>query len=66
MAGGSLVGQFRMPLNGDSAYVLDVARRMLDGAVLYRDIIDVNPPFIFWASLPVSAIGGDGPGAMLW
>ena len=56
-----LLGQFRMPLNGDSAYVLDVARRMVSGSVLYRDIIDMNPPFIFWASMPFAALGLDGP-----
>ena len=65
LSAASLVGQFRMPLNGDSAYVLDVARRMLGGAALYRDIIDVNPPVVFWASLPIAGLGGDGPGAML-
>lgn len=59
-----LTGAFRMPLNGDAAYVLDVARRMLDGSVLYRDIIDLNPPFIFWASMPAAAIGGGGPSAI--
>lgn len=36
------------------AYVLDAARRMAGGAVLYRDLIDLNPPFIFWLSMPAA------------
>jgi hypothetical protein len=59
-----IVGEFRSPLNGDAAYQLDVARRMLDGAGLYRDLIDLNPPFVFWMSLPVAALGLDGIGTI--
>ena len=60
----SMRGEFRMPLNGDAAYHIDAARRMLDGAVLYRDIYDLNPPFIFWGSLPAAALGADGMAAI--
>jgi hypothetical protein len=63
MAAFAMRGEFRMPLNGDAAYHVDAAGRMLDGAVLYRDIYDLNPPFIFWASLPAAALGRDGNGA---
>jgi len=59
-----IVGEFQSPLNGDAAYQIDVARRMLDGAGLYRDLIDLNPPFIFWLSLPVAMAGLDGPGTI--
>ena len=64
MAAFAMRGEFRMPLNGDAAYHIDAARRMLDGAVLYRDIYDLNPPFIFWGSLPAAALGTDGRDAI--
>lgn len=42
------------PLNHDVAWYLYGANRMLDGARLYVDIIDPNPPLIFYLSiLPV-------------
>ena len=59
-----VVGEFRSPLNGDAAYQLDVARRMLDGAGLYRDLIDLNPPFIFWLQLPLVVLRLDGVGTI--
>ena len=59
-----IVGEFRSALNGDAAYQIDVARRMLDGAGLYRDLIDLNPPFIFWLSLPLAALTLDGAGTI--
>ncbi len=59
-----IVGEFRSPLNGDAAYQLDAARRMLGGAGLYRDLIDLNPPFVFWLSMLPSALGLDGAGTI--
>ena len=59
-----LAGEWRRPLNGDAAYLLDAARRMREGAGLYRDLLDLNPPFIFWLNVPVVAVGeavGIGP-----
>lgn len=35
---------------------------MLGGAGLYRDLIDLNPPFVFWLSLLPAGLGLDGPG----
>lgn len=32
--------------------MLDAARRMLGGERLYADLIDLNPPFVFWLSEP--------------
>ena len=59
-----IVGEFRSPLNGDAAYQLDAARRMLAGAGLYRDLIDLNPPFVFWLSMLPAALGLDGAGTI--
>ena len=42
--------------------MLDAARRMLAGERLYADLIDLNPPFVFWLSQPaivISRLGAD-------
>jgi len=39
------------PLDGDVAAILDFAARMVDGEQLYVDLVDVNPPLIFWLNL---------------
>ncbi|HEU4829251.1 MAG TPA: hypothetical protein VFT04_08640 [Gemmatimonadales bacterium] len=36
--------------------MLDAARRMLAGERLYADLIDLNPPFVFWLSQPAVLI----------
>lgn len=38
----------------DIAYFLYSAGRLLDGAKLYRDVVDLNPPPIFALNLPVA------------
>lgn len=62
-----LIAAFFPPLNHDSAAVLTWAQRMVAGERLYIDLIDVNPPMVFWLNLPpatVSAATGL-PAAML-
>lgn len=49
------------PLNHDVAAVLSFSERWLQGEVLYRDLIDVNPPLIFVLSLLPAAIGAASP-----
>ncbi|HUA55324.1 MAG TPA: hypothetical protein VMB81_24295 [Candidatus Sulfotelmatobacter sp.] len=39
------------PVNIDEGAILDFAGRMLDGQVLYRDLVDVNPPMTFLLNL---------------
>ena len=58
-----VIGEFRSPVNGDVAYMLDAAGRMLGGERLYADLIDLNPPFMFWLSEPAAALA-DGAGAV--
>lgn len=54
-------GHFFPPINHDVALILDVSRRWLDGARLYVDVIDVNPPLIFVLSaLPEMAARASG------
>ena len=48
-----LLGEWRSPLNPDAAWILYCAGRVLDGARLYRDIVEINPPLVFWLNLPV-------------
>ncbi len=51
-----LIAAFFPPLNHDSAAVLTWAQRMVAGELLYIDLIDVNPPMIFWLNLPPAAV----------
>ena len=39
-------------VNHDAAWYLYVVRHWLDGATLYRDVVDTNPPLIIWLSTP--------------
>lgn len=44
--------RFTSYLNHDSSWLLHATRRMLDGAALYTDILEVNPPLILWLNVP--------------
>ncbi|MBA3495648.1 MAG: hypothetical protein H0T86_00905 [Gemmatimonadales bacterium] len=48
-----LIGEWRSPLNGDAAWILYCARRMLDGERMYVNLVEINPPLVFWLNLPV-------------
>ena len=54
---GGMVATLFAPLNTDSGWYLVGARRLLEGDRLYVDIIDVNPPLIFWLNTPVALVG---------
>lgn len=45
-----------LPTNSDVAWLLFSAEQVLDGATLYVDLIEVNPPLIVWLSLPPVAV----------
>lgn len=49
-----LILQSRTYLNHDVAYILWGARKILDGAIFGRDLIDPNPPLAWWLALPIS------------
>jgi hypothetical protein len=53
--------RFSVHLTHDAAWYLHAGRRVLAGAVLYRDIVEVNPPLGIWLSAPVAALA-DGLG----
>jgi hypothetical protein len=52
-------------VNHDAAWYLYMGGRWLDGATLYRDVVDTNPPLIIWLSLPpvlvAHALGAAAP-----
>lgn len=56
-----------MPLNGDVGWWLHISRAMLAGEVLYRDLIEINPPMNAYISMiPAWASGVSGlPIAMM-
>lgn len=39
------------PVNHDVAWLLEATRRWIGGAKLYRDIVEINPPLIFFENL---------------
>jgi hypothetical protein len=50
------IGLFRglaLPMNHDVGWLLHLSARVLDGARLYVDLIEVNPPLIVWLGIPV-------------
>lgn len=49
---GALARAFTSTLNHDSAWYLMATARWLEGATLYRDIVEVNPPLAFFLTAP--------------
>lgn len=45
------IGYLWPPLNHDVAAMLQFAQRIADGERLYVDLIDINPPMMFWLDL---------------
>jgi hypothetical protein len=48
----ALIPLFLTPIDRDVGWYLYGAQRLLQGVTLYKDVIDVNPPLIFYLSLP--------------
>lgn len=51
-AGGVFVWLNQFPLNHDTSWYLVATRKWMNGAELYRDIIEVNPPLAFYLTRP--------------
>lgn len=43
----------RIPENADVAWQMWIGRQLLDGARLYRDVVEINPPLWFWLAVPI-------------
>ncbi|MCG5481017.1 MAG: GtrA family protein [Ensifer alkalisoli] len=50
---GAYVLLWNVPVSHDVIWQMWIARQMLGGATLYRDILELNPPLWFWIALPV-------------
>src|SRR5690242_6137582 len=40
----------------DMAFLLYAAGRLLDGATLYRDVVEINPPLVIWLNVPIESL----------
>ena len=47
-----------IPPGADTLWRLHIAQGLLDGEILYRDLIEVNPPLWFWGAIPAAKLGG--------
>jgi hypothetical protein len=57
----AVVPEFRSRTLPDTGWLLYAAARMLDGATLYTDLVEVNPPLIVWLNaIPVGLSGVTG------
>jgi len=54
LIGLTVAAQIAMVPTPDTAFLLYAAGRLLDGARLYRDLVEINPPLIIWLNLPVA------------
>jgi hypothetical protein len=52
-----LAGELACLVRPDMSFLLFAAERVLDGAVLYRDVVEINPPMIVALNLPVVFLG---------
>ena len=49
----ALIAMHDIPITHDVVWQFWVARQLVNGAVLYRDIWEINPPLWFWSALPI-------------
>lgn len=42
-----------LPFTHDVVWQFWIAQKLLDGAALYRDIWEINPPLWFWSAVPI-------------
>ncbi len=54
----ALLLQLTQTINHDTAWYLHATARLLDGARLYVDIIELNPPLAFYLTVPPVAAAG--------
>ena len=52
--------------NFDVGWLLYVAEQMFEGQALYRDVIDENPPMVFWLSVVAVSIARALGAAPIW
>jgi hypothetical protein len=52
----TLAAELGRPATPDMAFLLYAAGRLLDGATLYRDVVEINPPLIIWLNVPIELL----------
>ena len=52
----TLAAQLARPAPPDMAFLLYAAGRLLDGATLYRDVVEINPPLVIWLNVPIELL----------
>lgn len=57
VAAGMALAMRGIPLTHDVVWQLWIARQIVNGAALYRDIMELNPPLWFWSALPLEWAG---------
>ena len=50
----ALILLYDIPLTHDVVWQFWIARQMMNGAVLYRDVWETNPPLWFWSAVPIN------------
>ena len=53
----AIVQRSLSPTNHDVAWLITFSERMLEGAVPYVDLIEVNPPLLVWLNVPGILLG---------
>ena len=48
-----VVALTQLPPTNDAAWQLWIGRQLAAGQILYRDIIEINPPLWFWLAVPI-------------
>lgn len=54
---GAALAMRSIPLTHDVVWQLWIARQIANGAMLYRDILELNPPLWFWSAVPLDWAG---------
>ncbi len=52
----TLAGQLNRSAPPDMAFLLYAAGRLLDGATLYHDVVEINPPLVIWLNVPIELL----------
>ena len=52
----TLAGQLNRPAPPDMAFLLYAAGRLLDGATLYHNVVEINPPLVVWLNVPIELL----------
>ncbi|UZW55096.1 GtrA family protein [Sphingobium sp. JS3065] len=52
----AMIFLYDIPLTHDVVWQFWIARQMMNGATLYRDVWEINPPLWFWSAVPIRSV----------